>query len=486
MGLRKLHTALIAIIAVVYVFSAKGYLEILDTQYSVETAISLVDRGSLTIPKEGETHRAPDGKFYSRYGVGLPISFVPYVAAGTVLSRVTHLPRMEMIGFLISFSNIPYALATLFLFQRLLRKLEISVRTTGFLTVALGLGTLCWRYAGYDYSEEIQMALLMLAVQGVVRPKGYDLVWAGIGGGGLIMLKLIYVVTIPVFGLYLLLQLRGAARWRGILQFGVPFAGGMFFIGWMNYIRYQNPFDSGYGHEAQAWDFGQMGQTIPALLVSAQIGVLVFCPVLLLGLAGWFWFGRKHPLEALLCAGLILENLFWTGAWHGWDGGWTWGPRLLVPMLPLWLLPAAFLIEAPKAKTWFPAFVALLAISVVAQVPGILVKDQEIHHIRNDVLTAGEAAGMPGDAVAAWMLLGHKLAHGDEVFPAASLTSQPESPSKVINLSSFQTFHGMNVWTEQTSRQMNKPVLRWLPLLGLIAIGGILVLARRLPARRRE
>ena len=474
-----LHTALIAMIAVVYLFSAKGYLEILDTQYSVETAISLLDHGSMIVAPGGETHRAPDGNYYSRYGVGLPITFLPYVAAGTVLSHLTHLPRMQVIGFLISFANIPYAIATLLLFSRLLRKLGISENTVCFLTVALGLGTLCWRYAGYDYSEEIQMTLLLLVVQGVIRPTERDVIWAGIAAGCLIVLKLIYVVTIPIFGLYLLVQLCGLERWRGLLQLGAPIVAGVAFSAWINFIRYRDPFQTGYAGEAHAWNFAQMAQTIPLLLASTQTGLLVFCPVLILGVLGWYAFARKYFPEAMFCLALVLENLLWTGAWHGWDGGWTWGPRLLIPLIPLWLLPAAFLIDAPRRAAWFPAFAVILGISVIAQVPGILVKDQEIHHIRNDLFSLQEAAGMPGDAGAAWVMLEHKLSHHNEVYLTSELTGGSDTPGKPIDLSSFQTFQGLNVWTEQTSRQLGKPVIRWLPLLGLIAIAGLAVVASR-------
>ena len=86
---------------------------------------------------------------------------------------------------------------------------------------------------------------------------------------------------------------------------------------------------------------------------------------------------------------------------------------------------------------------------------------------------------MPGDSVAAWSLLAHKVTHATEVYPVAALTRQVETPGKVIDLTSFHTFQGFNVWTEQTSRQFGKPALRWLPLLGLFAIIGLAWFAAR-------
>ena len=384
MNSRKLHAAILAIIAVVYLFSAKGYIEILDTTYSVETALSLFDRGSMIVTKHGEVRYGINHVLYSKYGVELPVSYLPYVALGTALNWITHLSRYDLIGFLISFSNIPYAIATLWLFARLLRKFDITEKTIRYLTIALGLGTLCWRYADYDFSEEIQMMLLTLVVVSVIRPAGRDLLWAGIGAALLIVLKLIFVLTLPWFGLYLLVRLRGPERVKGLLQFGLPVLLGCAFIAGINAIRFGNPYESGYGDEAHSWDFASMLHTVPALILSLQTGLIAFCPILVLGVLGWPGFFRKHGVEALFCLGLIIENLAWTGAWHGWEGGWAWGPRLLVPLIALWLLPAAFLIDAPRSKPWFSLFVALLVFSVIWQIPGILVKDQELKHIRLD------------------------------------------------------------------------------------------------------
>jgi hypothetical protein len=473
-NLRQLNLMLIAGIFIIYLFSAKGYIEILDTTFSVATAVSLFDRGSLEVEHAGEgTLRAANGKLYSKYGVGLPFTYLPYVALGTIVSRVVHLPRLDLVNFFISFSNIPYGIATLFFFSRLLRKLDISERSVCTMTVALGLGTLCWRYADYDFSEEIQMALLTLAALGVVRPMGADLVWAGISLGCLFILKTIYILLLPFFGLYLLFQVPPAARIKAAISVGGPILIACGVIGMTNAIRFGSPFESGYGSEAHQFNAGQIVHVLPWLLFSLRIGIFAFCPMLILALAGWPAFFRKHLFEALLCLGLIATNLLWTAAWHGWDGGWNWGPRLLVPLLPFWLLPVVFLIESPRLQRWFPAFVIFLGLNVVWQLPGILVKDQEIHYARI-ISTKQETKGMVTDIPAGWIFLYHKLTQPGEVYRITDLTSSADNPQKVIDFSSFRTFQGFNVWTEQTSRQLHQPWLRCLPLFGLLGLAGLL------------
>ena len=69
---------------VVYVLSAKGYIDVWDTRFSFQTSEAIVSNGHLDIPcfGRGFTLRGPDGRCYSKYGFGLPLYYVPFVAAG--------------------------------------------------------------------------------------------------------------------------------------------------------------------------------------------------------------------------------------------------------------------------------------------------------------------------------------------------------------------------------------------------------------------
>lgn len=82
----------------------------------------------------------------------------------------------------------------------------------------------------------------------------------------------------------------------------------------------------------------------------------LYSPVLLAGLAGAARLVRRGQWRIVL--GPALTVLIFN-AWYGvaltvdWLGGWGWGPRYMVPLLPvmlLWLLPV--LAELPTMKTW--------------------------------------------------------------------------------------------------------------------------------------
>ncbi|HEV2135054.1 MAG TPA: hypothetical protein VGR47_12520 [Terracidiphilus sp.] len=478
---------------VVYVFSAKGYLQLSDTDFSVQTAQAILTRGQLNIPYVFlSTLKAPSGKSYSKYGIGLPIYYLPFVAAGDGLALLSGRPASRTTGFLLSFANIPFAMLTLILFSKLLRLFEVSEAYSSLCLAGLGLGTLVWQYAGLDSGEEMQMALLMLAVYAVIRWTPRAVLIGGMGFGWLFLAKQLYVLFFPVFAMYLLTR-RGEMRQRvqRAMLFTIPLVFAGAFDLWLNYIRFRNPMESGYGLEATLFFPQQLWRTVPLLLGSFDKGLFIYCPVLVLALFGWRSFAGAYREEADLCSVLIIENLLLAGAWYSWEGGWSPGPRLLVPFIPLWFLPIAFLPGWWRSAMGrrFIAFVVL--ISAVSQIAGILVKDQEIHQIKDNVLTLREGRYAPSDYVMSWILLQHKLAGQKEIYRTSDF-GVPDNPEnglhmRLLDLSSYRSFAGMNVWTEQLARWSGKPVLHWLPIFGLFLIGWLaLDLQKALKAATRK
>jgi hypothetical protein len=466
---------LLSIFLIIYVFSAKGYVAVPDTGYSIETAEAIVARGQLDIPYgEGGTLTAPDGRSYSKYGIGLPLYFIPFVVAGDALSKITRLPTEEMIGFLISFANVPFALLALFSFAGLLRLFGVAAAYAGLLLVGLGLGTLTWPYAVLEFSEAMQMGLLMLAVYGVARRSRTAIIAAGMAFAWLVLVKLIYIVFFPAFAIYLLTrpeELRH--RLKILAAFTFPFIVACGFLAWLNVVRFGSAFESGYGGEARQFIFSQMGETVPKFLGSFETGIFVYCPILILGVFGWTRFFKRRRAEAALCLAFIVANFIWATSWWAWGEGWTWwGPRLLVPVIPLWFLPAAFLFQRTQSK-WRLSILALITVfSVVSQVPAVLVKDMEIERIKFGMLTPAEQASAPSDYVMAYILLKHKLELRNEIYNVSEFGIPG---NRELDLTGYRTFRGLNLWTELCGRELNKPALRWLPLIGLFTVIGLAI-----------
>jgi hypothetical protein len=76
-------------------------------------------------------------------------------------------------------------------------------------------------------------------------------------------------------------------------------------------------------------------------------GILATSPIAAAALAGWPSFLRERPgavVPLLSAFGLYVLVM---ALWHGWTGGHSYGPRLIVPVLPLLLLGLLGLVRSP-------------------------------------------------------------------------------------------------------------------------------------------
>src|SRR5208282_4424505 len=80
--------------------------------------------------------------------------------------------------------------------------------------------------------------------------------------------------------------------------------------------------------------WGDIGSGAVNVLTSPVHGMLPFAPFLILAIPG-FWFLRRRGLLVwqILGGGLLFFLL--TAWWKYWDGGYCYGPRLMLPAIPL-------------------------------------------------------------------------------------------------------------------------------------------------------
>lgn len=302
---------------------------------------------------------------YSYFGLGVSLFLIPFVAIGHGLfgSSTALLTLFEP---LVTAATV----ATLWL---LLRDLGVSRRRALWIAWLYAFGTLAWHYAGVLSSEPLVALCLTVAVLALrlFRRSGgqWALVVAGSAVGVAVVARVdsALLIALPI-SLYLLTLVVQRQRsqlttggspsgwWRAGTQiafFGAPLLlGGVVDI-WYDWVRYGKPFQTGYAADGLGFTFPLL-KGIYGLLVSPGVGLFVFVPVLVMALVGLSDLRRRWPLESALVLAVIGLRVLFYARWFAWDGGVSWGPRFLVPMLPLMMIGLAFLplIGWRRAGLW--------------------------------------------------------------------------------------------------------------------------------------
>jgi hypothetical protein len=157
---------------------------------------------------------------------------------------------------------------------------------------------------------------------------------------------------------------------------------GLMVVGGHNFVRFGSVLETGYGAEATRFTAPLLAG-LGGLLLSPGKSVLWYAPPLLLAIVGSLRFARRRPDATALVVAMTVPALLATALYYQWWGGGAWGPRLLVPLLPLWLLPAGEALGAwPRFRSVRIFTVAVLAAGVVVVALAVLVPFDRYQELR--------------------------------------------------------------------------------------------------------
>lgn len=344
-----------------------------DGEVMFQTAAALASRGALDLPPDPALPQivaGQNGRFYSKYEPGLPLLAVPFYAAGDRLAAINAAHRTQLAATAVLLLPALAGAGALAALYRLARRWAGSGHAV---TVALaaGLATPLWSYSRMLFAEAVLACALTGSVALILSgpPRARRLAGAGaIFGLGVLVRASLAIYVLPLA--WLLARTgpgRGArsvgVRWA-VFGLGVlPFAAGVLAH---NVLRF-----------GALWRFGYMGEGfatpplegVAGLLLSPGKSVLLYAPPLIL--AVWLGprFARRQPGMAgfLVLAWIVALGFY--GTWWAWHGGWSWGPRLLVPLLPLSCLPLSTL---PDGRCWRAAAAGLIVLGAAINASGVL------------------------------------------------------------------------------------------------------------------
>jgi len=399
-----------------------GYMNAFDADRMYQVSAGIAEYGRPT--------RYPGFSTWTKYGFGQPLIAVPFfwlgqagVWLGGEFDGITRLT--------VSFTNLVVTALTLLVLYRAARRFA-SVGTSLAVAATYLLATPALNYGRTFFSEPAGGLLLLTSIllilpeskgepnqQSALAPGRRRLLLAGLCLGAMLLFKPAFAIYWPAVGLAVLwLCLRksrpGVTRLIGnIALFGVGPLAALLVQGAYNYIRYAPLADALFrtGYEKEEGFSTPLLEGLGGLLFSPGKSVFLYAPVLVLvPVALWLMFrqgGTVGSLATWLIVAEVVAGFGFNAMWWAWTGNFAWGPRLIVPVLPLMVWALAFLGGQTSIDTGsgekqarsgrqiaVAAWVVLGVLGAAVNIAGTMV-DFQVYFRNYGLLLAGD----PGEGV---------------------------------------------------------------------------------------
>ncbi len=270
------------------------------------------------------------------------------------------------------------------------RDLGCGPRRAATIGLAYGLATPAYAYATLAYGHQAAAACLIGAFALLMRPPNARDRWV-VGFAGLLAAyaSVVEIQVGPVsaiLGFYILTQvIAGRRSPASLIAFALGAAVPTLVLLVYNAVAFDSPFRMGYfflttkrfaevhskanplGLASPAWE------RIDDLLIGAARGLFWYAPSTLLMIPGLVALCvLRRFAVAIVSAATVLAVIVVNLSYPEWTGGWTTGPRLLVPMLPFAMLPVAGLLAiGGRSATWIASILAMLGAVVILLFQGV-------------------------------------------------------------------------------------------------------------------
>jgi hypothetical protein len=370
--------------------TAGGSMTTTDAVIAYDVTRGIVERGSIALSSEApgyDAYRGTDGRYYSPFGIAQSIWNIPFYVAGRQAAKriggsaaaSQTIPKAA-----VALATVPAVACLAWVCFALVTRLGAEPRRAAGITLLLVFATSLWPYSGFGFNQPLTALFLWSAVLacagGAESPRRFAA--AGIFAGLALLTRHEMAAAAALLAVVVLVR-GGSAR---VKSFGAYLAGLIPLAAiWcaLNWWRFGNPLESGYLRDTTPGYGSSIVAGGMGLLFSPYASLILYSPIVLL--AGWglvaMW--RRDRAAAMLFAALFVGYFLLYASLRNWMAGRSYGPRYLVPFLPALVMPLAFWRPSDRFRQ---AVAALATISVLVQIPGVLVDYSKVR-------MAGVAAG---------------------------------------------------------------------------------------------
>lgn len=378
-----------------YVATTAGHIYTVDSYLNYSVTKAIATRGTIEIPKFMMTVEGRNGRQYSKLGIGQSLVALPLYAVGSlvestspggrifraygdrinvpdkskvVVAKVQDLIKLsDLDGARVFFTALTCAFVTALvalLFWSLLRRFGLPRRSALWGTCLLGFATPFWVYSRDFFAEPLFTACLLAAfyLLSDLGKSGYakPAILAGLASSLGILTRVSFIPICAIFAAYIVVS-AGDVRLGGrkAMWYAAGCAPGVVIQAVLDLVRFGDVFQTGY-HTAFDQGFSlNLAKGLWWNLASPYRSILLFAPAVIIFAFGLRELMRKRRAEAWLMIAIIVYVFLVYSGWWAWHGGWCWGPRFLLPVIPLFLLPG---LVAARTRPWLVALAVVLGV----------------------------------------------------------------------------------------------------------------------------
>lgn len=399
-GSKSIRGAMLAIALLlfgVYLLALDGHFFSVDEVHHFRMSQSLIDEGSLDVGDLHDAEKGVQGDFQSKKGIGFALATVPVHLVGRAIENV--LPSMwkfmtfgvplggsrEYGGtfsiFFASFSNILISILLCEVCFLMALTFTMSVRVALFYALIVGLSTAFFAYSQSYFEHTLTALCLMtscyLLIKNKCQQSQRNYLYIGLSMTLGILTRVEVALCLPFLVLYAILTRSDpfssfSKEVRRYLPLVLSVILGLTIYLGVNYYRYGEFLR--FSSIGLDYFDGNILIGLYGHLFSYGKSIFIFSPPLILSCLFWPRFFRESRAEALLFFGLGLFYLIFYSAYRYWDGGWSYGNRYLLLVLPLLMTPLLFCIKdafSGRRNVYFILIGVFALLGFIVQVLGV-------------------------------------------------------------------------------------------------------------------